>query len=141
MLKELRPKMNPESRSPNYKSEFEASNAWGILTSIDIHDCNPETIRDAAKIKEFVIQLCDLIQMKRFGDPVIVHFGEEEKVAGFSMTQLIETSLISAHFANQSNNVYLDVFSCKYYEPEEAANFSRDFFEGKDYNLNVTLRK
>jgi len=57
------------------------------------------------------------------------------------MTQLIETSLISAHFANQTNNVYLDIFSCKYYEPEAAAQFAKNFFKGTDYNLNVVLRK
>lgn len=115
--------------------------AWGILTSIDIHQCDPGLIRSASAIKEFVVQLCDLIEMKRFGEPMIVHFGEDERVAGYSMTQLIETSLISAHFANQTNNVYLDVFSCKYYDPEKAAEFAREFFKGKDFNLNVALRK
>jgi len=133
--------MRRELNNRNYKQEFDAINAWGILTSIDIHNCDPNFIRDAAKIKEFVIQLCDLIEMKRFGDPVIVHFGEDERVAGYSMTQLIETSLISAHFANQSNNVYLDIFSCKYYEPEIAAEFSKNFFLGSEYNINVVLRK
>jgi len=115
--------------------------AWGIQSSVDIHHCDPNLIRDADAIKEFVIQLCELIEMKRFGDPVIVHFGEDERVAGFSMTQLIETSLISAHFANQTNNVYLDIFSCKYYEPEAAAQFAKNYFKGTDCNLNVVLRK
>jgi len=115
--------------------------AWGILTSIDLHQCDPGLIRSASTIREFVVQLCDLIEMKRFGEPMIVHFGEDERVAGYSMTQLIETSLISAHFANQTNNVYLDVFSCKYYDPEKTAEFAREFFKGKDFNLNVVLRK
>jgi S-adenosylmethionine decarboxylase len=79
--------------------------------------------------------------MKRFGETVVVHFGDDERVAGFSMTQLIETSLISAHFANQTGSVYLDIFSCKYYEPETAAEFAKTFFKGSDYNLNVVLRK
>jgi len=104
---------------------------WGLLSSIDIYGCDPETIRDAEKIKEFVIELCDLIEMKRFGDPVVVHFGEDERVAGYSLVQLIETSLISAHFANQTNTVYLDVFSCKIYDPERVEAFSRNFFAGK----------
>lgn len=125
----------------SYRRNFDAMGAWGILTSIDIHDCSPELVRDAAAIKEFVVQLCDLIKMKRFGEPVIVHFGEDETVAGYSMTQLIETSLISAHFANRTNNVYLDIFSCKYYEPEEAAVFARTYFKGSDYNIHVALRK
>jgi len=34
-------------------------------------------------IKQFVRDLCELIQMKRFGETVVVNFGEEEKVAGF----------------------------------------------------------
>jgi S-adenosylmethionine/arginine decarboxylase-like enzyme len=133
--------MRRESKTKNYKQEFDDMKAWGIQSSIDIHHCDHDLIRDADAIKEFVIQLCELIEMKRFGDPVIVHFGEDERVAGFSMTQLIETSLISAHFANQTNNVYLDIFSCKYYEPETAVQFAKNYFKGTDYNLNVILRK
>ncbi|UCH92850.1 MAG: S-adenosylmethionine decarboxylase [Candidatus Aminicenantes bacterium] len=139
MLK--RKKMRRETIPRNYRQEFDAMNAWGIQSSIDIHHCDPNLIRDASAIKDFVIQLCDLIEMKRFGDPEIVHFGETERVAGFSMTQLIETSLVSAHFANQTNNVYLDIFSCKFYEPEIAAQFAKNFFKGTTYNINVVLRK
>ena len=79
--------------------------------------------------------------MKRFGECVVVDFGEDPRVSGFSMTQLIETSLISGHFANQSNAVYLDVFSCKYYNPHTVAEFAKEFFKAKDYALNYTLRK
>ena len=133
--------MRRETITGGYKQAFDQMAAWGIQSSIDIHDCDPELIRDADAIKDFVIQLCELIEMKRFGETVVVNFGEDERVAGFSMTQLIETSLISAHFANQGNNVYLDIFSCKFYEPEVAAEFAKNFFKGNDYNLHVVLRK
>jgi S-adenosylmethionine/arginine decarboxylase-like enzyme len=125
----------------DYEKRFIDMGAWGLQTNLDIHGCDPQLIRDAGVIREFVIQLCDLIKMKRFGEPVIVDFGEDERVSGYSMTQLIETSLISAHFANQSNTVYLDIFSCKYYDPNSASEFSRDFFKGKDCNINVVFRK
>jgi len=104
---------------------------WGMLSCIDLYDCDPQMIRSAEAIKKFVAELCDLIKMKRFGETQVVHFGEEERVAGFSMTQLIETSLISAHFANQSNTTYLDVFSCKAYDPEVVAQFAKTFFKAK----------
>ncbi len=123
------------------RKDYESQDAWGLLTSIDLHHCNGETIRDAAKIKQFVRELCEHIKMKRFGETVVVDFGEDEKVAGFSMTQLIETSLISAHFANQTNATYLDIFSCKYYTPVEAAQFAKKFFGAKDFTLTYTLRK
>lgn len=104
---------------------------WGLLSCIDLYECDPNIIRDAEAIKKFVVQLCDLIKMKRFGETQVIHFGEDERVAGFSMTQLIETSLISAHFANQSNTTYLDVFSCKTYDPEVVAEFAKKFFKAK----------
>ena len=125
----------------SWKKKFEQSQAWGLLTSLDIYKCNPETIRDADKVKEFVHQLCEKIDMKRYGDCVVVDFGEEERVSGFSMTQLIETSLISGHFANASNSTYLDIFSCKFYEPRDVAEFAVSFFEGSNYKMQVALRR
>lgn len=121
--------------------EVNYEDMWGMSTAIDLHRCNGKTIRDANKIKEFVRKLVKLIDMKAFGEPIVVNFGEEERVAGFSMMQLIETSLISGHFANQSGNVYLDVFSCKKYDPRKAAEFAKKFFEAKDYNMKTILRK
>ena len=130
--------MNDEQK---LRAEYEAKDAWGLVASIDLHNCTPETIRDAEKIKQFVYELCEKIGMKRFGECVVVNFGEDERVAGYSMTQLIETSLISAHFANASNTTYLDVFSCKFYNPKLAADFAKEFFGASDYNLAVALRK
>lgn len=116
------------------------STVWGILSSIDIYNCNPVTIRSADEIRRFVVELCEIIDMKRFGETHVVHFGEDERVAGFSMVQLIETSLISAHFANLTNAVYLDVFSCKAYDPEKVQAFAERFFGGERSTLHVTLR-
>jgi len=113
---------------------------WGLASAIDIYDCDGDLIRDAEAIRRFVRELCDLIEMKRFGETQVVHFGEDERVAGFSMVQLIETSLISGHFANLTNAVYLDVFSCKPYDPDVVRQFAQEFFRGNRSNLHVTLR-
>ncbi len=123
------------------KQKAIAMNVWGIASAIDIYDCDPMKIRDADEIKRFVKELCDLIEMKRFGETQVVHFGEDERVAGYSMVQLIETSLISAHFANLTNSTYLDVFSCKPYDPEVVRAFAQAFFGGTHSQLNVTLRQ
>jgi len=57
------------------------------------------------------------------------------------MTQLIETSLISGHFANASNTAYLDLFSCKFYEPREVAEFAMAFFKGRHYKMQISVRQ
>lgn len=136
-LKERIEKMNTSSAI-----NIEASpEVWGIASAIDIYNCDPAKIRDADLIRQFVVELCDLIEMKRFGETQVVHFGEDEKVAGFSMVQLIETSLISAHFANKTNATYLDVFSCKAYDPETVRHFAQNYFGGSFSRLNVTYRQ
>jgi S-adenosylmethionine decarboxylase len=62
------------------------------------------------------------------------------------MTQLIEISLISGHFANATNATnatnaaFLDIFSCKYYNPQVVADFTVRYFKGKYYKLNINMR-
>lgn len=113
---------------------------WGMSICVDLKNCNPRIMRDAGKIKNFVNQLCRLLKVKRYGKTMVVDFGEKPRVSGFSMTQLIETSLISGHFANQSDAIYLDFFSCKEYKPHEAAEFSKKFFGAKSYKLKINFR-
>lgn len=120
--------------------QFEQTGAWGLVTALDLHDCDPDIIRDRDAIYQYTIQLCEKIKVKRFGEPIIVHFGEDERVAGYSLVQLIETSLVSGHFANLTNRVYLDIFSCAYYNPTEVIEFSKNFFKAKDYNCKIYLR-
>ena len=120
--------------------QYEKENAWGLLSSIDIYDCDPEKIKSKEAIVEYVSRLCQLIDMKQYGEPIVVHFGKGQ-TEGFSFVQFIETSLISGHFANESNRAFIDIFSCKPYDPEKAAEFSKDFFGGSSYRLNVLIRK
>jgi S-adenosylmethionine/arginine decarboxylase-like enzyme len=114
---------------------------WGISSSIDLYECDLKLMQDADAIREFVKTLCDRIKMRRYGETQVVYFGDDPRVTGFSMTQLIETSLISAHFADASCAIYLDVFSCAPYEPEDVAKFAQEYFKAASYNLNVVQRK
>lgn len=129
------------STYPEIIKQYEKLNCWGLLSSLDVKNCNPELIRSAEAIKEYVVKLCDLIQMKRFQDTIVVNFGSDEKVAGYSMVQLIETSVISGHFANITNAAYIDIFSCKLYNPYEAAEFTREFFKASESAVHVCFRK
>ena len=114
---------------------------WGISSSIDLYECDVALMQNADAIREFVRTLCDRIKMRRYGATHVVFFGDDPRVTGFSMTQLIETSLISAHFADASCAIYLDVFSCAPYEPEEVAKFAAEYFKAATYNVNVTYRR
>ncbi len=114
---------------------------WGVSSAIDLYECDLALMNDADAIRDFVKILCDRIKMRRYGETQVVFFGDEPRVQGYSMTQLIETSLISAHFANASRAIYLDVFSCAPYDPEDVAQFATDFFKGSHYRLHVVNRQ
>ena len=132
---------NATSLPISWNRVWEEKEPWGVATAVDLYGCDPELIRDAGMIEKFVVQLCERIDMSRFGDCQVVHFGEDERVAGYSMTQLIETSLISGHFANATNAGYLDIFSCKFYEPREVAEFAMSFFKADHYKMQISLRQ
>lgn len=123
----------------NIQKDFMVRKAWGMNAMIDLKDCNPDLIRSAAHIQDYVIQLCKLIDMKRFGDAQVVNFGSGDK-AGYTLVQLIETSCITAHFSNDTGAAFIDIFSCKAFSPEEAAEFSSKFFGAKDYNWRNQFR-
>jgi S-adenosylmethionine decarboxylase len=122
--------------SPKNTTEY-----WGVSSCIDLYDCDLALMQNAEAIRKFVVLLCDRIKMRRYGETQVVFFGDEPRVQGFSMTQLIETSLISAHFADASRAIYLDVFSCASYDSEETAKFAAEYFKADRYELHVVHRK
>ncbi|TSC68981.1 MAG: hypothetical protein G01um101456_393 [Parcubacteria group bacterium Gr01-1014_56] len=123
------------------RQEYKEKQAWGLLASIDLHQCNREAITSPEKIRQFVYELCERIDMTRHGECLIERFGSGD-LEGYSMFQFIETSCISAHFDEKvSNAAYIDIFSCKYFDPYQASEFAKEFFGAEDYTMTHVLRK
>jgi S-adenosylmethionine decarboxylase len=118
-----------------------ALTSWGLVTAIDLGGCDPRSIRDAGQIERLAIALCDLIQVRRLGDPIVVRFGDESRVGGYSLAQRIEAALISGHFDEQSDRAYIDIFSRKPYPPYQAAEFCRGWFGAATVRVSITLRQ
>jgi S-adenosylmethionine/arginine decarboxylase-like enzyme len=78
--------------------------------------------------------------MKAFGAPSIVHFGTGDK-AGYTLTQLIETSNIMGHFVEETNDAYLDVFSCKDFSPETVERVAKQYFDPENITLYMLQRQ
>lgn len=115
---------------------------FGQELILDLYDCDLETISSGEKIKEFVITLCDdVIHMKRYGEPLIPHFGHENPItSGYSLVQLIETSCVSAHFSEYKKSVYINIFSCAPFDPKEAEEFCKKFFKAQSVKSTLLQR-
>lgn len=123
------------------KTDLPIISSWGLSTWINLYDCDKKIITSKEAIYQYVIELCDMLEVNRFGEPTIIDFGREERVKGFSMTQLIETSLVSAHFVNLTRTVYIDIFSCKWYDAEKAFAYSKEFFKAQHGVFETIERK
>jgi S-adenosylmethionine/arginine decarboxylase-like enzyme len=86
--------------------------SWGYHLMLDCSKCIPYTIRNKSNIISFAKNLVQNIEMVPYGEPQVHHFGEGNK-AGYTLVQLIQTSNITAHFCEETDDMYLDVFSCK----------------------------
>ena len=128
--------LTDEEAMQKYKDE----NHWGILVSIDLGECDHSKISSGEYITQFAKDLCDEIKMKRYGEPYVVFFGDEPKVQGYSLCQLIETSLVSGHFAEDTDRAFIDVFSCREFPPSKTAEYVQRYFGAKKMQYSVTFR-
>jgi len=115
---------------------------FGQELVLDLYECDLEKISSEESIREFVTKLCDeVIEMKRYGEALIPHFGHENPVtSGYSLVQLIETSSITAHFSEYKKSVYLNIFSCKWFDGDKAADFCAEWFGAKRFEKKLIQR-
>lgn len=118
---------------------YQSQHCWGIVASVNVYGCNKEFIKTPLKIQEFVDRLCKKIGMVKHGPTLIERFAEGE-LEGYSAMQFIETSSITLHFDETENRAFIDIFSCKYFDPETAKKFSQKFFEGSSSSVVHLLR-
>src|SRR3954454_17957998 len=94
--------------------ETPAREALGWHLVLDLYGCRLDRMTGRDALAAFVRELCDdVLGMKRFGEPIIEHFGHANpKTDGYSLVQLIETSSVVAHFSEERRSAYVDIFSC-----------------------------
>jgi S-adenosylmethionine/arginine decarboxylase-like enzyme len=117
-----------------------ALRTWGKHLVLDAGGCSPKMIGCPIVIKNFTTDLVKRIDMVAYGDPQIVMFGTGNK-KGYTLIQLIETSNIAAHFVEENNTMYLDVFSCKDFDPAIVKELVREYFDAQKFSSRVFLRQ
>jgi S-adenosylmethionine/arginine decarboxylase-like enzyme len=112
--------------------------AWGMLAAIDLHSCQRRRLRDPNSIRVFVAGVIEAIGMRAHGPLRLYRFGSGE-LEGWSGMQFIETSSITVHADEFSCRCFVDVFSCREFDPEIAAAIAVAHFGGR-HTLRVLQR-
>jgi S-adenosylmethionine/arginine decarboxylase-like enzyme len=119
---------------------------YGKELIVDIHNCDPSTFTRGCIYKYFKA-VCHEIDMERcelfWWDDL--ETPEEEKeiephLVGTSAVQFIKTSNITIHTLDILKKVYINIFSCKEFDADVAANLSKEWFEGDIVNKQVIRR-
>ena len=124
-----------------------ANDCYGRELILDLHECDANKFTRAG-IEGFCTELCELIDMERcdlhFWDDVGVPEEEQQthpKTKGTSAVQFILTSTIVIHTLDLMKAVYINIFSCKEFDTDEAATFTAKWFGSTDWTANVVVRR
>ncbi len=119
---------------------------FGKEVIIDLHDCSVEKFTREG-LTEYFVQLCKLIDMQREDLHFWDYEGEPEEyekapehLKGISAIQFISTSNLTVHTLDESRRVYINVFSCKEFDPSLVRTFTEEFFLGKAVQVKVLRR-
>jgi S-adenosylmethionine/arginine decarboxylase-like enzyme len=102
---------------------------WGMLAAIDLHGCDEDRLADSDNIRRFVPALLSAIGMRAHGGLMMDRFGDGE-LEGWSALQFIETSSITLHADEVFGRCFVDVFSCRPFDPNLAAEIAVEHFGG-----------
>lgn len=112
---------------------------WGKSVSIDLFGCDLKLISNPKVIKQFIKELVKVVHMVAHRSCYIDRFGIGE-LEGYSAMQFIETSSITVHCDEPDRRCFVDIFSCKDYDSQQAAEFTKNFFRAKKSKFTTLYR-
>ncbi len=115
---------------------------WGKSVAIDLHGCAHDLICDPTYIAQFVADIIPHIEMKAHGPLHIERFGDPSKHPGpgYSALQFIETSSITVHMDEYENRAFIDIFSCKDFDTQDAADYCKEYFKAEEMKQTTLSR-
>jgi S-adenosylmethionine/arginine decarboxylase-like enzyme len=114
---------------------------FGQELILNLYGCKLEKIATKEEILKYIDELCECIYMEKYGEPFIERFAEHSQIAaGFSVAQMITTSLVSGHFSDYLKSAYINIFSCKDFDAEKTIEFTKNFFEATEVKVQVLQR-
>jgi spermidine synthase len=128
--------------TPKRDTVMDRDVTFGWELQIDLYECEQEAIATEDAIQRYARELCDVIEMKAYGEPLTPYFGENNDITkGYSLLQFIETSSITGHFSEGTDAAYINIFSCMPYDRDKAAAFTKEFFGAQRVVTRFVTRK
>lgn len=114
---------------------------FGPHLMIDMADCDAEKLNDLDRCFRFLNELPDLVGMTKITQPhVFPYEGLVPEDKGVTGVVVIAESHVSIHTFPLKKYAFVDVFSCKPFDVDKAAQFCTELFGCLSPNVMVTQR-
>lgn len=119
---------------------------YGFELIMDLHGCDVSKFNRKC-LKNYFTRLCNAIDMKKcecyFWDDVGVPVEERQTsphTKGTSAVQFILTSSIVVHTLDLLEVVYINIFSCKWFDKDKAEELTQGWFGAKQLKSHFLER-
>lgn len=101
---------------------------WGYHAILDCSGCELVKMLDEANVKAWITALVARSGFIPVGQPIIQVTGTNLSNTGYTVVQLIEPSAITAHFVDDTRQIYIDIFANTQFDPTAAEASIKEFF-------------
>lgn len=115
---------------------------FGLHLTVDAQDCNKKKLVDTKFIYRLLDKLPSVLSMNKMTLPYVVEWKDKwAETPGISGFVMIAESHISIHTFPEQNYAFVDMFSCKDFNAEEAIQFILNALGASDLSkTNVIIR-
>ena len=114
---------------------------FGPHLMLDLNRCKTEKLSDYDLIFRILHELPEKIGMTKITQPYVFPYaGLVPEDKGITGTVIIAESHISIHTFQEKDYCFVDVFSCKDFDVEYAAEYLVDVFESKKFEKHIVNR-
>jgi S-adenosylmethionine/arginine decarboxylase-like enzyme len=115
--------------------------AFGWQLRLQLAGCRTSIIESQGRCATWARELCREIGMTPYREPIVARFGVGD-LEGITLVlvQRLTTSAIVLH-CDPPDSAFVDVFSCKEFDPKTAADFSVAYFGATAATGDYTCRR
>ena len=114
---------------------------FGPHLTLDLSKCKPKTLDNYDFIFKILDELPEKIGMTKITKPYVFPYaGLVPEDKGITGVVIIAESHISIHTFQEKDYVFIDIFSCKAFDVDFAANYLIKAFGAKKVEKNVLYR-
>lgn len=114
---------------------------WGYEATFDLEGCNKSQISDEKVLASYLAETVRRIDMIAYGEPIMKNFANHDpSKGGYTIVQLIETSSITGHFVDSTGKAFINIFSCKEFDPDDALDVIHEYFKPSSVVVKMMTR-